>query len=273
MPGAIFSRTCKSLNIELTRKKFRNPAKAQQYLDAHLQKGKVAGCQVGVFHLNYLAKEFRFHFNAHNIVVYGKDDGMYLISDPVMENPSVLTSQALNRARFAKGALAPKGQIYFPKKVPQISDEIIRKAIVKGIKTNIFFMLKAPLGIIGADGIKYTANQVKKLRDKLGVRKAGLYLGQIIRMQEEIGTGGGGFRFMYAAFLQQAYEYLPDDTLLRVSDQITRAGDLWRDSAVKMAGILKGRNTEQQAFNEIAEILYEISAIEKNAFTNLKKVT
>jgi hypothetical protein len=26
----------------------------------------------------------------------------------------------------------------------------------------------------------------------------------IVRMQEEIGTGGGGFRFIYAAFLQEA---------------------------------------------------------------------
>ena len=36
----------------------------------------------------------------------------------------------------------------------------------------------------------------------------GHFLGNIVRMQEEIGTGGGGFRFMYAAFLQEAGDVL-----------------------------------------------------------------
>ena len=36
----------------------------------------------------------------------------------------------------------------------------------------------------------------KDWRDKLGLHKAGLYLAQLVRMQEEIGTGGGGFRYI-----------------------------------------------------------------------------
>jgi len=32
-------------------------------------------------------------------------------------------------------------------------------------------------------------------------------------MQEEIGTGGAGFRYIYAAFLQEAADFLEDDHL------------------------------------------------------------
>ena len=91
-------------------------------------------------------------------------------------------------------------------------------------------------------------------------------------MQEEIGTGGGGFRFLYAAFLEQASERLGNDKLLGVSEQITKAGDLWRDSALQMAGIYKGRITSQKDFDDCADIMNEIAAIEKNAFQDLSKI-
>ena len=85
MPGAIFKRTCKSLGVEVTRKKFSNPAAAEAFLDKKVKEGVPVGCQVGVFHLTYFPKEYRFHFNAHNLIVFGEENGRYLVSDPVME--------------------------------------------------------------------------------------------------------------------------------------------------------------------------------------------
>jgi hypothetical protein len=73
LPGSIFSRTCKALDISVVRKKFNSKEKAQQFLDDCLAANQPAGCQVGVYYLTYFPKEFRFHFNAHNLVVYGKE--------------------------------------------------------------------------------------------------------------------------------------------------------------------------------------------------------
>ncbi len=272
MPGGIFRRTCKSLNIELERKKFKNQLDAQIYLDKKIEEGIPVGCQVGVFHLTYFPKEYRFHFNAHNLIVYGKEGDNYLISDPVMEEVTTLSSFELNRARFSQGVLAPKGHVYFPKKVGKIDKTTIQKAIISGINRNIIYMYRAPGPIIGATGIKGTANKIRTWRDKLGPRKAGLYLGQIVRMQEEIGTGGGGFRFLYAAFLEEAADYLQEDRLLPIADQMTKAGDLWRSSAVQMAGIYKGRLTEQKDYDNTADIMCEISEVEREAFKQLAKL-
>jgi hypothetical protein len=272
MPGLIFKRTCKSLGIDVIRKKFSSPDEAQTFLDDCLKSGQPVGCQVGVYFLTYFPKEYRFHFNAHNIVVFGKEDDNYLISDPVMETPTTLSTYELQRVRFAKGMLAPKGQLYYPKIKTEVTDEQIRYAITKGIQRNVRDMLHIPGGIAGISGIKYTARKITKWRDKLGVKGAGIYLAQLVRMQEEIGTGGGGFRFIYAAFLQQSYQFHPKEELLKISEQFTKSGDLWRSSAVQAAGIFKGRITSQQDFNDMSNFLMEVAEIEKNAFKALSKI-
>ena len=272
MPGAIFKRTCKSLDIKVERKKFNSKFEAQSFLDEKLNEGIPVGCQVGVFHLNYFPKAYRFHFNAHNLIVFGQEDGKYLISDPVMETTTTLFPDELEKVRFAQGALAPKGQLYFPKTIGDITEERLRNSINKGIKRNCRDMLHIPGGIAGVKGINYTANKIRGWRDKLGERQAALYLGQIVRMQEEIGTGGGGFRFLYAAFLDEASEILGNDKLLKISDQLTKSGDLWRDSALQMSGIYKGRLTSQKDYDDCASLLNEISNVEKEAFKQLSKI-
>jgi hypothetical protein len=91
-------------------------------------------------------------------------------------------------------------------------------------------------------------------------------------MQEEIGTGGGGFRFLYAAFLEQASDITGNQKLLTLSDEFTKAGDLWRASAINMGRIFKGRLNEQTDFLESADMLDNIAAIERAAFKELKKI-
>lgn len=272
MPGYIFKRTCKALDIPVERKKFKSKEQAQITLDNCLSQGIPTGCQVGVYYLSYFPKEYRFHFNAHNLIVFGKEDDKYLISDPVMETVTSLTSYELERVRFAKGMLAPKGQLYFPKKGNIVTDKMFQDAIKKGIKRNVRDMLRIPGNIAGVNGIKYTGKKIKKWREKLGIKTAGIYLAQLVRMQEEIGTGGGGFRFIYAAFLQEAHQFIPNDNFLRISDQFTQSGDLWRSAAVQASGIYKGRLTTQADFNTMADHLFEIAEVEKSAFRNLSKI-
>lgn len=272
LPGNIFKRTCKAFDVQLVSKKYKNEEKGMFELDELLEKGISVGCQVGVFHLSYYPKEFRFHFNAHNIIVFGREGNDYLVSDPIMEETTTLSRQAMRKVRFAKGVLAPKGHLYYPASIGEVTQQKMVTAIKKGIKRNCRDMLRIPGGVAGVKGINYTAKNIRKWRDKLGERKAALYLGQIVRMQEEIGTGGGGFRYLYGAFLEEAAAITGKDELLIVSEKITKAGDMWRDSAVQMAGIYKGRLTAQADYNHCAAILNEISAIEKDAFQQLDKI-
>jgi len=273
LPGKIFARTCKLLDIPIYSKRFSSPKKAKEYLDDFLNQNKFVGVQVGVFYLPYFPKEYRFHFNAHNIIVYGKENGNYLVSDPVMETTTSLSSEELERVRFSKGVFAPQGYMYFPKNKTEVTTEQVKKAIILGIRRNARDMLYLPGGIAGVSGINFMGRRIKKWRDKLGLRKAGLNLANLVRMQEEIGTGGGGFRYIYAAFLQKAYTFYPaHDELLKVADLLTKSGDLWRDSAVQASGMYKGRITEQVDFDTMGDYLLEIADIEKKAFKSLREI-
>ncbi len=129
-------------------------------------------------------------------------------------------------------------------------------------------MLHAPLPFIGAKGIRYMARRIERLKDG-DARYARLTLGHIVRMQEEIGTGGGGFRFMYAAFLQEAGRLLGSAPLEEASRMMTEAGDRWRRFALACARVCKGRTADLDTA-EIARLLRECAAQEKLVYTLLK---
>lgn len=268
MPGMIFKKFAKRVGIKIKKEKFKNPKEAKARLDENLNNNNPVGLQVGVYNLTYFPDEYRFHFNAHNLVVYGKEDASYLISDPVMEEVSTLTDKELEKVRFAKGAFAPKGHIYYPIDFPEELD--LKRAIIKGINHTCKDML-APIPILGVRGIKFVANLIRKWPKKHGVKKANHYLGQIVRMQEEIGTGGGGFRYIFAAFLQESSKILNNEKLSVLSKEMTEIGDLWRDFALNASRIYKNRKAEQDSYESIAVQLDEIADREKVFFTQLKK--
>lgn len=268
LPGAIFGRLAKRLGIKVKRQKFSGSKSAEKALDDNLKNNIPSGLQVGVYNLTYFPEDYRFHFNAHNLVVYGKTETDYLISDPVMETTTTLTIEELDRVRFAKGAFAPKGQMYYPIHIPEDID--FAKAITKAIKATCRDML-APVPIVGVRGIKYVAKQIRKWPVKLGVRKANHYLAQIVRMQEEIGTGGGGFRFIYAAFLQEASIVLKNDQLKELSFEMTAIGDMWRDFAVEAGRVYKKRSAKPDVYNLLADQLTAIAEKEEQFFKKLRK--
>ncbi|GAA3593214.1 BtrH N-terminal domain-containing protein [Flavivirga amylovorans] len=268
MPGQIFKRFAKRVGIKIKKEKFKKPQDAEAVLDENLEKNNPVGLQVGVYNLVYFPDEYRFHFNAHNLIVYGKQDGNYLISDPVMETVTTLTSKELEKVRFAKGAFAPNGHMYYPVGFPKELN--IKEAIIKGIKNTCRDML-APMPIIGVKGIRYTAKLIRKWPKKKGIKVANHYLGQIVRMQEEIGTGGGGFRYIYAAFLQESSKILNNNKLAELSKEMTVIGDLWRDFALDASRIYKSRSAKDDAYNHAASQLEAIADKEETFFKELKK--
>jgi hypothetical protein len=268
MPGFIFNRFAKRVGVKIKREKFKNPKQAKARLDENLKKNNPVGLQVGVYNLTYFPDEYRFHFNAHNLVVYGKENVNYLISDPVMETVTTLTESELEKVRFAKGALAPKGHMYYPINFPK--ELQLDKAIIKGIKNTCKDML-APVPIVGVKGIRTVAKQIRKWPKKKGVKVANHYLGQIVRMQEEIGTGGGGFRYIFAAFLEESSAFLNNDQLAVMSKEMTEIGDLWRDFALDASRIYKNRSNKSDGYNNIATQLEVIANKEEAFFKKLRK--
>ncbi len=268
LPGSIFRKLAKRLGIQVKHQRFSSPEQARAVLDEKLGQGIPIGLQVGVYHLTYFPDEYRFHFNAHNLVVYGKETDGYLISDPVMDYTTKLTDAELQRVRFAKGALPPKGHLYYLERLPEHYD--LEKAIKKGIRQTCNNML-APVPIIGVNAMKWVARNIRKWPKTIGVKKTNHYLGQLVRMQEEIGTGGGGFRFIYAAFLQEAGALLNNAELAKRSEEMTAIGDAWRDFALDISRIYKNRKSGDDVYEKLAQQLLDLAEREKQFFLKLEK--
>ena len=269
LPGIIFKRISKRLGITFEKHKYRNPAKAMKALDANLEKEIPTGMLVGVYHLTYFPDPYRFHFNAHNIVAYGKQENNYLISDPIMAQYETLSYDELLRVRYAKGTFAPKGHMYWVKNIPKELD--IEGAVIKGIKHVCKHMLTIPVSMFGVKGIRFLSKKLRNYPKKLGARKAAAYTGQIVRAQEEIGTGGAGFRFMYGAFLQEAADVLNKPVLRELSFEISEIGDQWRAFAIIAGRIVKNRNKADESYDKAADLLLTIADKEEAFFKKLQE--
>lgn len=269
-PGAIFQRVCSRLGVKMQSQKFSSPEKAMQELDRVIGEGIPVGVLSSVYYLPYFPPAYRFHFNAHNLVIYGKNGDNYQVSDPIMDVVTEIDPKSLAEARFAKGFPEPKGKMYYPVQVP--SGVSLQKPIRQGIEQACHYMLKIPVPMFGVKGMRFLAKRVKHYPEKLGDRKATLYLGNIIRMQEEIGTGGAGFRFMYAAFLQEAADLLQQPELAKLSRELTGIGDLWRNFAFNAGRVCKSRSADNVSYAELSEMLLQCAAAEEVFFKKLSKV-
>jgi hypothetical protein len=269
-PGAVFKKAALRLGARIKRQRFGSAAAAMDALVAMLDRGQCVGCQTGVYWLPYFPSSMRFHFNAHHIVIYGRRDDEYLVSDPTLEHPVTISRHHLAKARFACGPLAPHGKMFWVSQTTGTVDW--RRAIVAGLRETCGAM-RLPIPLVGWRGIRFLADRMAKWPQRLGAEHASLCLGNVIRMQEEIGTGGGGFRFIFAAFLQEAADRLQEPALAAMSQRLTAVGDRWRDFALEASRFCKGRSDAVESTSELAAIIADCGERERSIFTELAAIT
>lgn len=268
LPGSIIKGAEKNLPITFKTARYKEKGKALTELTYLIDRGEIVGLQTSVYWLPYFPPEMRFQFNAHNLIVYGREGDEFLVSDPVFEHTVRIKAEDLQNARFARGTLAPKGFMYYPLMVGNSID--MRKVIRKSITRTVHMMLYAPVPFIGVKGIHYMAKKIERLKTHSELKYVRLFLGHIVRMQEEIGTGGGGFRFMYAAFLQEAADILKSPQLEEASRMMTVAGDTWRQFALACAKACKRK--EDIDVVGIAQLAKSCADQEKRVYSHLKSM-
>jgi hypothetical protein len=265
-PGLITKRTAKRLGIRMHAERHRDPEAGMRALDRYLGEGRPVGLQASVFWLPYFPPDMRFHFNAHHMIAYGRDAGGYLLSDPVFETPQHCPGPDLSKARSVRGWFAPKNLIFYPEAIPTSPD--LPGAVQKALRITRGEMLTTPLAWFGIRGIRHLAKKLQKMSKKeLDPRWVRMFVATIVRMQEEIGTGGGGFRFMYASFLEEAAAVLEDERCRTAADLMTKAGDSWRQFALAAAQMIQQRS--QIGLDGLADQLELCAKAETDAFSAL----
>ena len=86
---------------------------------------------------------------------------------------------------------------------------------------------------------------------------------------EERGTGGGGFRYLYATFLQEAAKILDNAEIAAVAKAMMDNGDRWRDVSIAAARMGKRRDLGPQRLLELGDMILERADAEQRIFRRL----
>ena len=264
-PGSILKNMTRRVKVGFHVTKYRNPEKAQAELDRLIEAGTPVAVQVDMFHMDYIPAYMRIHFNGHFVTVLDKQDDTYTISDCYHPRIAQVTSDAMRKARFAKGDLAPKGTMFHVDSVPNAPD--LRKPVIQGIRHSCRNMVGLPVPFLGVKGIRLFAKKVLEwpslARDEVQLSHEIMNINVIL---EERGTGGAGFRFMFSSFLREAAAILGGDERLEVmSKEMMTIGDRWRELSIFSARMGKAHDFTEERFRELQALILE-RADEEEAF-------
>jgi hypothetical protein len=90
---------------------------------------------------------------------------------------------------------------------------------------------------------------------------------------EERGTGGGGFRFMFASFLREASTVLGVPQLETMGHGMMAIGDHWRELSIFAARMGKNRDFSDERFRELQGLILARADEEEAFFRRLKDLT
>lgn len=275
-PGEIWQNTQKVLGADFSPQTFKTPAAGFEALDRLLDQGERVAAQVDFFHMDYIPAYARAHFNAHFITVVGRvpsdpgggSDGVYIVSDSYAPELTTLSRRSLELARFARGRFAPKGLLLHLKGPVPTPD--MEKAVREGIRAATSRMVSLPLPFLGVRGIRRFAERVKHWRSL--ARSEEHFTHELMMVYvaiEERGTGGGGFRFLYASFLQEAAGLLGRSELAELAGEMMENGDRWRDISLRAAVLGKRGGVTPEHLTELSGLILARADVEERLFRRL----
>jgi len=269
-PGQMRTNIEKRLGISFREFKFREPASGQRALDDLLERGIPTAAQVDFFYMDYVPSWERVHINVHYMVVIGKEGTRYVISDSYFPKLVELESTSLEKGRFAGGTMSPKGFIFHLESIPEGLD--FNKAIIKGIRKACFYMLRIPMPFLGIRGMRMFAKKILEWPDfARDTEHLSHEIMKINILLEDQGTGGGGFRFMYATFLQQAAGIIGKPELKELSEELMKIGDGWREISLFSARIGKNRDLGPEKLKQLSDMIYDRADKEERFFRSLSQ--
>jgi len=260
----------KRLGVKFSTFEFNDAPSGMSALDDLIRQEIPTACQVDFFYMDYVPSWERVHINVHFMVAIGKENNTYLISDSYFPKIVELDATSLEKGRFAGGSMSPHGFIFHANTIPPTID--FESAIKKGIKKACFNMLHIPIPFLGIKGIRLFAKKItewpKFARDTEHLSHEIMKINILL---EDQGTGGAGFRFMYATFLQQASEIIHEPKLNELSKQLMLIGDGWREISLFSARIGKNRDLGPDKLNQLAKMIDDRATVEEQFFKKLSK--
>ena len=265
----IFKKFSKRMQINASTRLFFNKEMSMNVLDNLLLNNIPVGLVTEVSKLPFFPLRER-RFSGHHFVVIGKENDNYFISDTDPNIPdntiNIISAKDLKNARFTNDLFSPRGAHFYIKSIPKTMN--VKKGIISGIKYTCYKMLDIPFPFFGVKGIFYLSKRMRKYEKIYGNKQAWENIKFQIYISEEAGSGGSGFRYMYATFLKQAATYLDDEQLLTLSVSMRNIADKWQTFALDAHRQYEGRKERNIRF--LADTVFYIAQMEETFFKELR---
>ncbi len=235
---------------------FTDPLEAQKALCLSIDKGLPSIIQTDIYHLPYYGS--KTHFPGHDITVWGYDAGerVFLITDTERTGLLSVPFEDMLRAIYSGNGFFPmKGNQFSPERLALSHDlpTVIRQAIAHNSRV----ILSAKHDFQGIAGLEKWMSELVGLWPGLpDWQWTARFVYQVI---ERRGTGGGGFRLMYADFLKEAEVFCPEIAALGLCEIMRRIGNAWTDLSLALKASSEGPSPD---FSIVLDRVREVHRLE-----------
>ena len=273
-PGLIAKNFCERLGIGFHGLEYGHRVnKSMTDLDKLVDQQIPVGLIVNVANLQYFSPVVNeSNFNGHVLTVIGKEGSTYTIADSDMrlntDDYVFLEEDVMRKSRFATGLAAPRGKMFYIDPLPEGFGENLdlRPAVIQGLEESCRRMLRVPVPFYGWTGLNYFGNSLKMWKVWFSEKLIGFILLWIYRLIETAGTGGAGYRYIYADFLNEAATLFDNEVLADCAKMMGDDADAWRQFSLDCRRYMKSDNI---TLKEMAELLQTIGQQEKQIFTKI----
>jgi hypothetical protein len=230
-PGNVLENAVRLLGVDCFRRRYGSAREAMSAADRLIDEGTPVVACVDMFYMKYLPSFLHVHAPFHFVVLVGRDGDAYLVSDPYHEEIGRLSAEDLaiawdTRAAFSKGNL-----LAYVRRAPETYD--LQRIATTAVRRTCRGMVPPPLlrrllFFAGVEGMRTFARRIPEWpRHYRGVALREGILYTAVGFEDQ-GTGGGAFRLMYGAFLQELGAALGAPALTELAGQMIEHGQAWR---------------------------------------------
>ncbi len=222
-----------NIKISFKWEQFSSSSEAISSLKKKILEGRPALIQTDIYYLPYFKSST--HFPGHAIVVWGVDEEKkeFYVSDTQHEELLSVPFKDMEKAiYYPRGFFKSRGNQFSPfsLSLPSCLEKSIKRAIFRTSYNMVYPQHRG-------EGLKAMALWIKEIDQWKYLedwRWTARFTYQVI---EKRGTGGGGFRFIYTEYLEEASNYIPLLKKEGLVQQMYELGKKWRDIAYRLREI------------------------------------
>jgi hypothetical protein len=263
-----------ALGLHYTEQTEADDARAWELVRDEVAAGRPTMLSGDALYLDY--RDFRVHFPAHRFVLLGFDDDAQnaMVADRIVPETQVCSYRALAASRNPKDFISTVnlwGKFHdgsVDRSLPAATRIAIRKAGRRMLGNDTQPAMTdglSELGIAnGIDGLSHLAERLPAFLERPNARDFARYAGACI---ESFGTGGGNFRVMYAAFLEEAREKGHAPVTPGTVEGMRESARTWTELAGRLRAFSSGEADD--VTGPAVTLVESIRDIERRVFENL----